>query len=274
VDFHDNKSFHIPVFKEEIKYFANKFKFSTVTDCTFGAGGHSRIFNDHGAQIIAIDRDPIAENFIFDTVQFFNDKFSHIDKYVTKCDLIFADLGVSSMQLDSNRGFSFMEDSELDMRMDDNGDKLKTLLNKMPVYKIREILQNYGEEAMANKISHNIDRYRLKTEITSTKKLREAIGIDKFPVIARVFQAFRIFINQELEELEVLLSKIPHISDNAFIITFHSIEDRLVKLAFRKFYKYHTFLKPTKEEIADNPKSRSAKLRIGSNVYQFENLTI
>lgn len=256
---------HVPIFPKEIELIISKIKPKSVIDCTFGAGGHSNIFSKYCENVIAIDRDISVEKFINHDIKFYNDTFSNIDKYVENTDVIFADLGMSTMQLESDRGFSFMSDSDLDMRMGD-GIKLKNILNKMPLIKLKDILQKYSEESNSVKIAHNIERYRLKKDINTTFELREAIGFDKFPILARIFQAFRIFINDEMKELEILLEKIPKLTNTSLIITFHSLEDRLVKNAFRKFFKYHGFLNPTEIEILNNPKSRSAKLRFGSNI--------
>lgn len=261
---------HAPVFAKKIEEIINKIskemKIDTIVDCTFGAGGHSRIFAPFCKRLVAIDRDQSVYKFVetINNVEFFVDSFSNLSRYVEKATLIFADLGLSTMQLDSDRGFSFMTNSDLDMRMGDGPSKLRHLLKKMPVFRMKEIIQKYGEEPSATKIANNIDKFRLKKEIQTTFDLREAIGIDKFPVLARVFQAFRIFVNEELRELEILLEQIPKIASLSMIISFHSLEDRLVKAAFKRHFKFHTLFIPSEEEILENSRARSAKLRFGS----------
>lgn len=273
---------HFPVMLDQIEKLIKYKKYETIIDCTFGAGGHSKMFLNYCNKLTAFDRDDTVENFVFkhDKFQFIHDQFSNINKHIVWADFIFADLGMSSMQINSHRGFSFMIDSDLDMRMgtpnalntNPNG-TLKNILNYMPTYKIKEIIEKYGEEKQATLIAHNIDRYRLRNKIITTLDLRKAIGIDKFSLLARVFQSFRIFINNEIEELELLLKNIMNMTDNVMILTFHSLEDRLVKNAFKNF-KYKGFLLPGNDEITINTNSRSAKLRFASNNYSFKETLI
>jgi len=277
-----NNFTHIPVLFKEIETLILSMKtsknlknesFNSIVDCTFGAGGHGRMFAKY-APVIAFERDENYKNLHDDieSIKIHYKCFSTIENSVKKTDLIFADLGLSSMQLDDARGFSFMRDSDLNMYMGGEEKKsLKHILKYMPIYKIQEIIKKYGEEKEAAKIANNIDRYRLKGDITTTFELRKAIGNDKFPVLARVFQAFRIFINNEMEELENLLKSIPSLTDTALIISFHSLEDRLIKHSFKKF-KYSGFILPSSEEVILNPKSRTAKLRFGSNIYDFSKI--
>lgn len=262
---------HIPVFFKEIEEIISKITLQTPiqsgVDCTFGFGGHSKMLSKFIPKIIAFDQDPDVFQFAKNTsIQLICDNFSNINQHIEKTDLILADLGLSTMQLDSNRGFSFMTDTPLDMRMNKNGPKLKEILARLPRFKIIEIIKKYGEEPLAGKIGKNIESYRLKNNIQTTFDLRKAIGIDKFAVLARVFQAFRIFLNEEINSLEKLLEVIPNISETVLIISFHSLEDRLIKQVFKK-YKFNGFFLPTEEEILANPRSRSAKLRFASNIY-------
>jgi len=247
-----------------------------ILDCTFGAGGHSKLFLDNGFKVSAIDQDinvaPIAEDFKknYKDFQFFQTNFSNFNKFCTDFHIIFADLGFSSIQLDGflqdskfpNRGFSFMYDGILDMRMGEHLETpLKDIINKMPVFQMEKIIKEFGEERSFRKIANNIAEYRQKYKIESSLDLRTAIGIDNFSLLAKVFQAFRVFINKELEELEVLLKNLKEIENiGALIITFHSLEGKIVKKSFKK-YKNSGFLCPTKEEILENPRSRSAILR-------------
>lgn len=261
---------HIPVFYNLIKEYIKKLQINSVIDCTFGFGGHTRMFLENSLKVIAFDRDltvkPYAEAIENNNFKFISDTFSNINKYsLDKVDLLIADLGLSSMQLDSNRGFSFMTDSNLDMGMGYNKLCLKDILKFMPAIKLYEIISTYGEEPQARKIASNIDKYRCKKNINTTFELREAIGIDKFPTLARVFQAFRIYINEELFQLNSLLdSAFDLVNKCIFIITFHSLESRIVKESFlkHKHLGYSKFHLPTEQDILENNKCRSAVLRI------------
>jgi 16S rRNA (cytosine1402-N4)-methyltransferase len=223
----------------------------TVVDCTYGGGNHTQLCLNNQIKVFAFDRDesiiPIKhENLIFE-----NRKVSTIEQ---PADLWIADLGMSDKQL--NEGFSFMIDNPLDMRMSKNEkDKLSNILHRMPEYRIAEIIKNFGEEKLYKKIARNIVNFRSRKKIETTFELREAIEIDDFSLLARVFQAFRIFINDELEELDKLLVNIEKYAKNAGIITFHSLEDRKVKHSFKKF-KGKYFLPDESDK-----KARSAKLR-------------
>lgn len=259
---------HIPVLLNEVKELVEKNKIKSVIDLTFGAGGHSKMFLESGCSVIGIDRDSSVEEFAIqlkekykDKFSFYNDKFSEFDKYCEKVDLVFADLGTSTMQLETERGFSFMNNSELDMRMGCSDRKLATILRKMPRYKIEEIIKLYGQERNYKKIAYNIDNFRLKKEINTTFDLRDACGTTNYSTLARIFQAFRIFLNDELEEIELMIKKAKEIAEKSVaIITFHSLEDKIIKENF-KIYRENGFIVPSDEEIIQNPKSRSAKMR-------------
>ncbi len=262
---------HIPIMCNEILEFIIQKKPKKIIDCTFGFGGHSRLFLEHNINVIALDRDVTTQLYADKLKSEFKDQFSfhviefsNIDTITNQnVDLVFADLGMSTMQLENARGFSFLIDSELDMRMSNQGLKLKQIINKMPRYKIAEIIKNFGEEKQFNKISSNIIHYRLKKEINTTFNFKDAIGFNNYKILARVFQAFRIYINKELCELQKLLEKIPPmVNQGTIILTFHSLEDRLVKNSF-KHYVHNGFKTPTQSEIIKNSKSKNTKLRFG-----------
>lgn len=264
---------HFPVLNKKVKELIDAIKDDLlVIDCTYGAGGHSKIFIDSAHKVIALDRDINTKSEI---VPLIHDKFSNLhnhiefekannDQYniflnksflysVNKI-MIFADLGMSTMQLKNNRGFSFMTDSPLDMRMGIDTHTLCEKLEYMQENEIEQIIREYGEEKRSKKIASNINNYRASKKIETTLDLRKAIGFDEFNILARVFQAFRIYINNELNELHKLLQ----IKANYFlIISFHSLEDRIVKRAFKNQQLYL----PTEEEIEINSASRSAKMR-------------
>lgn len=282
----------------------------TYIDGTFGRGGHSREIARRipGGRLICIDRDISAieygrETFSeFNNVEFIKGDFCDIPDLVSeKVDGILLDLGVSSPQLDeAGRGFSYMADGPLDMRMD----RAQTLtardiVNRASFEEIRRILSEYGEERYSSKIASAIVREREKCELTSTSQLVEIIK-SAMPAAAlrekqhpakRSFQGLRIAVNDELGEIERFLSSLPQMlkaGGRAVIITFHSLEDRLVKRAFRTAEKPCTCpasipvcvcgkvptlkvisnkpILPSEDEISKNPRSRSAKVRVAERL--------
>ncbi|MBR3848532.1 MAG: 16S rRNA (cytosine(1402)-N(4))-methyltransferase RsmH [Oscillospiraceae bacterium] len=283
----------------------------TYIDGTFGRGGHSREIAKRlspSGKLICIDRDETAieygrETFSeFSNVQFIKGDFCNIPELVCeKADGILLDLGVSSPQLDeSERGFSYMADGPLDMRMDRSQSlSAHGVVNTWSFEELRRIISEYGEERYAGKIASAIVREREKREISSTLQLVDIIKSampapalrEKQHPAKRTFQGIRIAVNDELGEIEAFLDKLPDMlksGGRAVIITFHSLEDRLVKHAFRKAENPCTcppeipvcvcgkkptlhvvsskpYL-PTKEEIDKNPRSRSAKVRVAERL--------
>ena len=161
---------HIPIFAKETEEIVKKNNFKSICDCTFGTGGHTKIFLQYCNNVTAFDRDINVRKYTenLGNLNFINDKFSNISNYIEQCDLIFADLGMSTLQLESDRGFAYLKNTELDMRMSEDYSqlKLKNILNKMPMYKIKEIIKNYGEEKHATKIASNIEKYRFIDKCT------------------------------------------------------------------------------------------------------------
>ena len=238
---------------------------------TFGAGGHSKLLLQHNIKLIALDRDQSVQPYAdklrekYKNFQFFIDTFDNFDQYITNYDFLIADLGLSSMQLSDNRGFSFMTDSPLDMNMSLNQRPLYEILKNLSTMEIYAIIKTYGEEKRAAKITDNIVKYMLRTPITSTLHLKEAIGFYDIKIIARVFQAFRIFLNEELILLEKLLHKI---NQNCIFIAFHSLEVKLIqKILNNKFLQKKKYTISVEEKEANN-RSRSAIL-LHYNNYQF-----
>lgn len=282
-------------------------------DGTFGRGGHSRvILQQLGAngRLIGFDQDPeavavgaeLAKNDA--RFQMVHSPFEQMQNYVTsqqllrKIDGILLDLGVSSPQLNvAERGFSFMRDGELDMRMDTSqGEPISEWLAKAKMEQIAEVLKEFGEERYAKRLSRAIVEARQQTPITRTKQLAEIISEahpawekDKHPA-TRSFQALRIFVNRELEQLENILPQILKClapQGRIAIISFHSLEDRLVKRFFRDEAKGDNFPKglpitvdqltptlkligkaisPSEEEVTHNPRARSAVLRVAEKL--------
>lgn len=282
---------------------------SIYLDCTLGGGGHSRGILENSTDksiLIAIDQDQNAINYVKDNLKeyenkmkIFKNNFQNMDTVVylagyDKVDRILMDIGVSSKQLDDvNRGFSYKYDAKLDMRM--NIDQKLTayeVINEYSEKELADIIYKYGEEPKARKIANYIVRAREKKVIETTVELSDiiikAIGkkMKKHPA-KRTFQAIRIFVNNELEVLEKAIDKAMELLNNngrLLIITFHSLEDRIVKEKFRYYENPCTCPKDIPicvcnkksygkivnkkaiiaktEELNDNNRSHSAKLRI------------
>ena len=298
-----DESFHIPVLTEEIIDLLLVKKSGTFLDVTSGFGGHSAAILEelNGGSLIATDQDPEAIRFLkskFKTeerISIHQARFSELHKLFSANDFdgILADIGVSSYQLDTaERGFSFMKDGPLDMRMNQNiGEDASSWLNNAPEQEISNIIWKYGEEKKAKRIAKAIVEARKSFKIRTTKELAEIIleetprrFNDKKHPATKTFQAIRIFINNELEELDLLLdftSKHLKIGGRTCIISFHSLEDRMVKRFFRdhsrrdpklsklpnladdsSFKLVTKAIKPSENEMNINPRSRSATLRV------------
>jgi len=298
-----DESFHIPVLTEEVIDLLLVKKSGTFLDVTSGFGGHSAAILEelNGGSLIATDQDPEAIRFLkskFKTekrISIHQARFSELHKLFSANDFdgILADIGVSSYQLDTaERGFSFMKDGPLDMRMNQNiGEDASSWLNKAPEQEISHIIWKYGEEKKAKRIAKAIVEARKSFKIRTTKELAEIIleetprrFNDKKHPATKTFQAIRIFINNELEELDLLLdfaSKHLKIGGRTCIISFHSLEDRMVKRFFRdhsrrdpklsklpnladdsSFKLVTKAIKPSENEMNINPRSRSATLRV------------
>jgi len=219
-----DESFHIPVLTEEVIDLLLVEKSGTFLDVTSGFGGHSAAILEelNGGSLIATDQDPEAIRFLkskFKTeerISIHQARFSELHKLFSANDFdgILADIGVSSYQLDTaERGFSFMKDGPLDMRMNQNiGEDASSWLNNAPEQEISNIIWKYGEEKKAKRIAKAIVEARKSFKIRTTKELAEIIleetprrFNDKKHPATKTFQAIRIFINNELEELDLLL---------------------------------------------------------------------
>jgi 16S rRNA (cytosine1402-N4)-methyltransferase len=264
----------------------------TYADATVGAGGHSEAILDASApegRVIAVDRDPEAVAAARTRLARFGDRATVVhaafgelgpvlrEHGAARVDGLVADLGVSSPQLDHGaRGFSFASEGPLDMRMDtSSGETLAQLLDRVDERELADILYLLGEERRSRPIARSILRARDEGQLSTTADLRRAIvrasgprrrhGIDP---ATRSFQALRIAVNRELEQLETLLAALPELLADggvAVVISFHSLEDRLVKRAFRDRAELTALTKRPitagEEELAVNPRARSAKLR-------------
>lgn len=296
---------HVPVlFNEAIESLQIK-PDGIYVDCTSGGGGHSTAIAKRllDGRLIAIDRDPEAIETLkerlgkFDCVTLVHDNFFNIRQIldnlgIDAVDGILADLGVSSHQLDDpSRGFSFHNDAPLDMRMSLEGVSAKQVVNTLSQSELQKIIYEYGEEKFAPSISRAIVKAREIAPIETTLELSEIIK-SAMPAAAKrdghparkTFQAVRIFVNQEIQGLgDAAQSMFDCLKEGGrvSIITFHSLEDRVIKQAFAPLAKGCTCprnfpvcvcgnkpkakvfkaVSPGKQEIGENPRSRSAKLR-------------
>lgn len=279
-----NNKHHIPVLLyESIENIIND-KSGIYLDITFGGGGHSREILkkiNYNGKLIAIDCDinAIKNNTIKDKrLVLFHENFTNLEqifrKYYTKIDGIIGDLGLSSYQLnDYNRGFSInSKQNDLDMRMDKNKNKIKAshIINNYSKKELSNILINYGDIKNPYKIINNILYKRKIKKITTIHEFISATNIKNRRLLIKIFQAIRIEVNNELNNLLFFLKncfKILKKNAKIAIISYHSKEDKIVKQIFKNTkYKLKQInkkvIKPNYNEIKNNPKSKSAKLRI------------
>jgi len=304
---------HKPVMVNEVVKFLITRPEGVYVDGTTGSGGHSEAILkrlDKNGRLICLDRDPDAIEITrerLDTGGYkgkynlikvnFSDMDSALEEAgVQKVDGILLDLGMSSYQLDrSGRGFSFNRDEPLDMRMDtESGKNAMEFLNELSVREITSVLRRFGEERLAKPIARTVVREREKSPISSSGRFADIVR-SHYPAsrrnrkkdpATRAFQALRILTNNEMENLSVILEKVPDLLNKGgriIFLTYHSLEDRLVKRAmvdwensctcppdlplcvcdkkqiFKRLNK-RGFL-PQQEEIAENPRARSARLR-------------
>jgi 16S rRNA (cytosine1402-N4)-methyltransferase len=263
-------------------------------DCTVGLGGHSRALLDAGAsQVLGLDRDEEALRIASEALAAFGDRvelvhadfrdLNHVldDRGIARVAGALADLGVSSMQLDGEgRGFSFRRDEPLDMRMDRSaGPTAADLVAKAGEEDLANIIFQYGEERYSRRIARAIVAARRTAPVRTTAQLADIVrraiprrGYQRIDPATRTFQALRITVNRELEGLETFLidaSRRLLRGARLVVISFHSLEDRMVKHVFRALERGEAALRvltkrplePGEDETAQNPRARSAKLR-------------
>ncbi len=279
-------------------------KSKIILDGTAGGGGHSREIAKRAGRLIAVDQDPDAIKVLherldsFDNVTIVQNNFSNVkdilkEQGIEKIDGMLLDLGVSSFQLDTaQRGFSYHADAPLDMRMSKSGLSAKDVVNTYSEAELADILFRYGEEKFARRIAKNIVLHRQNKEIETTGELVDIIK-ESYPKAKmrdshparKTFQAIRIEVNAELDALEKTLdSALDCLSSGGrlSIITFHSLEDRMVKEKFNSWVNPCTcpkefpvcvcgkkplgklpfkFKAPSEAELEENPRARSSKLR-------------
>jgi 16S rRNA (cytosine1402-N4)-methyltransferase len=314
----DAYSDHIPVMLEEVMHWIAPKPGGFYMDATLGLAGHaSRLMEmtDGQAHLLGLDRDEQAlakagerlaqygEN-----VQLAHTSFQHFSRALRelgwdRLDGVIADLGVSSLQLDRpERGFSFLHDGPLDMRMDpgSGGEPAASIINGASFERLRQMLWDYGEEPMAGRIARAIVAARETARIESTLELARIVAaaypakrraLSRNHPATKTFQALRLEVNQELREIEVFLERIADYmrpGARIAVISFHSLEDRIVKRAFRKEstgclcpreyplcqcghekkfrLPFRKPLLPSEEEMRANSRSRSAKLRVAERI--------
>lgn len=285
---------HIPVLLKEVIEILNP-KDGIVIDATVGLGGHTKaLLENSKVSVIGLDQDEEALELAKENLKEFKTRIIFIqgnfgnfkriiekNNYLGKVAGIILDLGVSSLQLDkAERGFGFKKEGPLDMRMDKN-QKLTAgeIINSWPKEEIFKIIRDLGEERFAPRITEAIISQRRKERIQTTKELAELIkGVvplkykfSKIHPATKTLQALRITVNSELSNLEKVLTDSIEVlkkGGKIVVISFHSLEDRIVKRFFKDMAKKSKFLiltkkpiVPGKEEIGENPRSRSAKLR-------------
>lgn len=285
--------FHEPVLLEEVLEYLDVKEGQKYIDATLGGGGHTVAILAKGGFVLGIDQDQDAVEWA--SRRFLNkdqrkkevgrfwgvsENFRHLDRvakrygFVNVAGILF-DLGVSSFQLDrSQRGFSFRKDEVLDLRMDVTATQVRALdlVNGLSKRELEKLFRLYGEEPKAYEIAKEIVRHRDAQKIVTTRELREVIkrvgGTGK--TMARVWQALRIAVNDEIGALKEALPKAVELlrpGGRLLVISFHSLEDRVVK---RTFEEQHLMLRvltpkpirPTKAEVERNPRASSARLRV------------
>jgi len=263
----------------------------TVVDMTVGAGGHAQALLESGvARVVGLDRDPEAIRIAAARLARFGDRFAAVRTRfsdmpaVNRVDGVLYDLGVSAMQLErSERGFSYRRDGPLDMRMGGRGEEgtesAMELVNSGTEEELARVLFDYGEERRARRVAAAIARARGRSPIRTTDELARvvagAVGRRRggpHPA-RRTFQALRIAVNRELEELAASLPRAVGLltpGGRVVAIAYHSLEDRIVKRFFveepRLMVLTKKPLRPSPEEVARNPRARSAKLRAAERI--------
>ena len=299
------ESSHFPVMLEEVIKTSSLKKGYEIIDCTFGGGSYSKKFLDFpGTKVIALDRDTHVYKFSKEVKKkypsrfnFYQKKFSELDTTIKNklVDVIVFDLGLSSIQLNNfARGFSFSSKESLDMSMGLSDISAADVVNTFSENKLKLIIKILGEEKEASKIAKNIIKSRKIKKITKVDQLVEIIEKSKIKKFkkkinpsTKTFQALRIFVNKEITELIngiINATKILKPGGKILVISFHSIEDKIVKYFFSNFSSNHSrpsryfpedtkknislfeayknkTIRPTPKEVFTNPPSRSAKLR-------------
>ena len=307
----NDKVIHIPVLLDEVVKALSLNQDEVYVDATFGLGGYTKaILSNQNCKVVAIDRDPHAKIFAdnlkrnyADRFYFKKGKFSELGKFLNELEIykvagVVFDLGVSSPQLDiKDRGFSFKLDGPLDMRMSSDGPTAEEFLDKVEEGTLANIIYELGDEVYSRKIAKNIIHQRSINKIKTTGQLADIVRKSiprkksKIDLATKTFQAIRIYLNDEIKELEeglIAAEKALKPEGRLVVVSFHSIEDKIVKNFFYKCLRNTSLSRhlpelpekkpsleiltkkpilPCAKEIYINKRSRSAKLRIAKRTH-------
>ncbi len=282
---------HVPVLSQEVTEWLRPAPGQTFVDGTLGGGGHARLIAERvspNGLVMGLDRDPIAIERTANELQqlpvrAIHGNYSDIPETLEELaiphvDGILLDLGLSSDQLaDANRGFSFQSDGPLDLRFDTSrGEPAWKMIDRLSAEHLADLIYEHGEERFSRRIARRIVEARRTASIRTASELASIIRQsvprkreDRIDPATRTFQALRIAVNEELKWLKVALRRLPDClrpGGRLAIISFHSLEDRLVKESFRNDERLTVLtrrpLRATEEEVETNPRSRSAKFRV------------
>jgi 16S rRNA (cytosine1402-N4)-methyltransferase len=290
---------HVPVMTAEVLQFLRPESGGLFVDCTVGLGGHARALLEAGAtRLLGLDRDLDALAQARETLAAWSDRveLEHADyralgdvlarRHLATTDGALADLGVSSMQFDTpGRGFSFQRDEPLDMRMDrSGGDTAADLVARSTEKDLADAIFQYGEERFSRRIARALVEARHEAAVDTTGRLASIVrramphrGYSRIDPATRTFQALRIWVNRELDGLDRFVeAAVRHLRTGArlVVITFHSLEDRIVKHTLRALQQRDGLVQvltkkpivPSDEEVERNPRARSAKLRAAERI--------
>ncbi len=273
---------HIPVLLHDVMAALGDLRGRRIIDATFGAGGYTRAFLEAGAAVTAFDRDPNVTDDAAQIAAEYGERFNFIPRPFSAMaelkdtyDAVVFDLGISSMQIDiPGRGFSFRADGPLDMRMSANGLSAADMIEQADVSTLADILRDYGDIKKATVLARAIKAALPKT----TMQLRDLIHVPRD--VAPVFQALRIAVNDEMGEVRRALDAVPGLlvpGGKCICVTFHSLEDRIVKNTFRAWttapgdprmpavaaapFSMIAPKTPAAAELENNPRARSAHMR-------------
>lgn len=296
-----NNLLHLPVLTEEVLNYLQPQSGHVILDCTVGNGGHAMkllekmkpegllIGIDKDREILQVAKQMLSKTATMGTFKLYHADYSEVDEVlrqagVEKVNGVLLDLGASSVQFDqAERGFSFAKEGPVDMRMDRSAPgTARDLIRRLSERELEEILKKYGEERWSKRIARAIQREEKQAGVTSTRQLAAVIervvprGKSKIHPATRVFQALRIAVNRELESLEVFLEKVHNYMRTGariVIISFHSLEDRIVKQKFIERANQQVFKVLTKKPVTpgeaereNNVRCRSAKLRAAERI--------
>ncbi|MHC4177625.1 MAG: 16S rRNA (cytosine(1402)-N(4))-methyltransferase RsmH [Planctomycetota bacterium] len=287
---------HVPVMLDQVVQWLDPSPGGVIVDGTLGGGGHARALAERVGPtglVVALDRDPAAVaaaecKLAGMPMKLVQASFCDLPEVLEQLDLpviegLILDLGVSSDQLaDETRGFSFSSAGPLDLRFDPlSGEPARRLVNRLSAERLAELIRGYGEERYSRRIARAIVERRREKPIETALELAELVRRcvprttrgRRIDPATRTFQALRIAVNDELKSLDIALQRMPDClrpQARMAVISFHSLEDRRVKEAFRDDPRLRALtpkpLRPAVEEVARNPRARSAKLRVAEHV--------